>query len=68
MFHAYIVEVGEEAVGVVARETNGYRFYAAKQSFRSLEGRSSSPAPKTREARRSICAGRLVLSHPRSRR
>ena len=40
MFHAYIVEVGEEAVGVVARETNGYRFYAAKQSFRSLEGRS----------------------------
>lgn len=26
MFHAYIVEVGEEAVGVVARETNGLPF------------------------------------------
>jgi hypothetical protein len=50
MFHAYIVEVGEEAVGVVARETNGYRFYAAKQSFRSLEGRVFASAESARTA------------------
>jgi hypothetical protein len=50
MYHAYIIEVGEEAVGLVARETSGYRFYAAKQSFRALEGQIFHSAENARSA------------------
>ena len=50
MYHAYIIEVGEEAVGVVARDACGYRFYAAKNSFRSLEGRIFRSAESARSA------------------
>lgn len=39
MSDAYIIEIGDEAVGIIARETRGYRFYAAKNSFRALEAR-----------------------------
>ncbi|WP_159730081.1 hypothetical protein [Methylosinus sp. Ce-a6] len=50
MSDAYIIELGEEAVGVVARDSNGYRFYAAKQSFRPLEGRLFHSAENARSA------------------
>jgi hypothetical protein len=50
MSDAYIIELGEEAVGVIARDVNGYRFYAAKQSFRPLEGRLFHSAETARSA------------------
>lgn len=50
MFDAYIIELGEEAVGLVARDAQGYRFYAAKQSFRALEGQLFHSAENARSA------------------
>lgn len=36
--NAYIIEIGEEAVGLIERRKCRYCFYAAKRSFRALEG------------------------------
>lgn len=46
MHDAYVIEIGEEAVGIVAREPRGFRFYAAKPSFRQLEGQIFDSAKK----------------------
>ncbi len=50
MFHAYLVEVGQQAVGVVTREAEGYRFFAVKNSFCALEGQIFDSAEKARSA------------------
>jgi hypothetical protein len=50
MMHAYIVEVGPRAVGVVTREADGYRFFAIKNSFRALEDQVFESAEKARSA------------------
>ncbi|MGA8172036.1 MAG: hypothetical protein WB816_14545 [Methylocystis sp.] len=50
MFHAYLVEVGQQAVGVVTRESEGYRFFAVKHSFRALEEEIFDSAEKARSA------------------
>jgi len=39
MSHAYVVEIEQDAVGFVVRESSGYRFYAAKRSFNTLQRR-----------------------------
>ena len=44
------IEIGDEAVGVIARETEGYRFYAAKASYRILEGRVFGSAEEAHKA------------------
>ncbi len=38
MCTAYIIEIGEEAAGIVAAEQRGYRFYAATRAYFALEG------------------------------
>ncbi len=50
MMHAYLVEVGPRAVGVVTREADGYRFFAIKNSFRALEDQLFESAEKARSA------------------
>jgi hypothetical protein len=39
MADTYIIEVSSKAAGIVVRDTEGYRFFAATQDFDSLEGR-----------------------------
>jgi hypothetical protein len=44
MNHAYIIEIGDKAVGLVVKEIennhrSSYRFYASEAHFLSLEGR-----------------------------
>ncbi|MGD0640181.1 MAG: hypothetical protein ABSC22_05485 [Roseiarcus sp.] len=40
MVDAYIIEIGGETIGVAARETTAFRFYATHRAFFPLEGRS----------------------------
>jgi len=49
-FQAYLVEIGPQAVGVVANDELGYRFFAIKNSFRALEDRIFETADKARSA------------------
>lgn len=56
MAHAYIIEIGEEAAGIVVRESHGsgqragYRFYASRRKFLALEGRIFSNPEQARKS------------------
>jgi len=39
MSDRYIIEVGSQQAGIVVRDPEGYRFFAASQIFFQLEGR-----------------------------
>lgn len=64
MTDAYVIEIGEEAIGLVVRETEithrsrSYRFYASKKGFQTLEGKMF---PNPESARRSA----IVVSEQR---
>ena len=58
MTNAYVIEIDEEAVGLVVKETGnsrqgqGYRFYASVKSFQTLEGKIfSNPQSAWRSAK-----------------
>jgi hypothetical protein len=55
MSDSYVIEVGSQQAGIVVRDPGGYRFFAASQLFRQLEGRLFRTA---RDAERA--AARLV--------
>ena len=38
MSDSYIIEVSSQAVGIVVRNPDGYRFFAASNRFNALEG------------------------------
>jgi hypothetical protein len=38
MSDTYIIEVGSQAAGIVVRDSDGYRFFAATHRFNPLEG------------------------------
>jgi len=38
MSDTYIIEVGSKAAGIVVRNPDGYRFFAATHRFNALEG------------------------------
>lgn len=60
MTDAFIVEVNDEAAGIVVRTGRDYFFYASDQRYASLEGSAfSSPLKAERAAR--------ALKRPRSR-
>jgi hypothetical protein len=39
MFDAYVIEVHDEAAGIVARNGKNFVFYASSHKFNALEGR-----------------------------
>ena len=39
MSDRYIIEIGSQQAGIVVRDPDGYRFFAASQIFFQLEGR-----------------------------
>ena len=38
MSHSYIIEVGSHTAGIVVRNPEGYRFFAATLGFKALDG------------------------------
>jgi hypothetical protein len=38
MSDRYVIEVGSQQAGIVVRDSDGYRFFAASQPFHQLEG------------------------------
>jgi len=38
MSDRYVIEVGSQQAGIVLRDSEGYRFFAASQPFHQLEG------------------------------
>ena len=38
MSDTYIIEVGSQAAGIVVRDADGYRFFAASHRFNAIDG------------------------------
>eukprot|EP01037_Dinobryon_pediforme_P017295 gene17295-17485_t len=61
MFSAYIIEIGEEAAGIIARDANAapsarnqFHFYASSQVFFPLEGREFPSAAAAHRAAKAL--------------
>jgi hypothetical protein len=52
MSDSYIIEVDEEAAGLVIRDRGGFKFFAAVSDFAALDGRMFG---STRAAERAAC-------------
>ncbi len=65
MTDAYVIEIDEDAVGLVVRESRGssrdqgYRFYASLKGFQSLEGKIFSNPESARRSAKAVSKQRL---------
>jgi hypothetical protein len=62
MSDTYIIEVGSQAAGIVVRNPDGYRFFAATHRFNRLEGQLFRNAREAERAARSLASGGLTLA------
>lgn len=58
----YIIEVSSEAAGIVVRDKNGFRFFAASHRFNPLEGRVFSSAREAERVATRFLAGGLAAA------
>ena len=69
MTDAYVIEIGEDAIGLVVREARetragkGYRFYASVKHYRSLEGKIF-PNPESARRSAKILSSQKLKSAP----
>jgi hypothetical protein len=61
MSDTYIIEVGSKAAGIVVRNPEGYRFFAATHRFNALEGRLFRNAREAERAAFRLANGDLKL-------
>ena len=62
MSDTYIIEVGSQAAGIVVRDADGYRFFAATHRFNPLEGQLFRNAREAERAARRLANGGLTLA------
>jgi hypothetical protein len=61
MSDTYIIEVGSQPAGIVVRDPDGYRFFAASHRFNALEGQLFRNAREAERAARRLVNGNLKL-------
>ena len=59
MSDTYIIEVSSQTAGIVVRDADGYRFFAATHRFNRLEGQLFRNAREAERAARRLAEGRL---------
>lgn len=69
MTDAYVIEIGEDAIGLVVREARetragkGYRFYASVKHYRSLEGKIFPNPESARRSAKVLSSQKLDSAH-----
>jgi hypothetical protein len=61
MSDSYIIEVSSQAAGIVVRNPDGYRFFAATRPFAVLEGQLFRNAREAERAAKRLAGGVLSL-------
>jgi len=61
MSDTYIIEVGSKAAGIVVRDPDGYRFFAATHRFNALEGQLFRNAREAERAAIRLANGEVKL-------
>jgi hypothetical protein len=59
MSDTYIIEIGSQPAGIVVRDSDGYRFFAASHRFNRLEGQMFRNARQAERAARRLAEGNL---------
>jgi hypothetical protein len=62
MSDTYIIEVASQAAGIVVRDSDGYRFFAATHRFNPLEGQLFRNAREAERAARRLMTGGVTLA------
>ena len=62
MSDTYIIEVASQAAGIVVRDPDGFRFFAASHRFNQLEGQIFRNAREAERAARRLAKGDLTLA------
>jgi hypothetical protein len=62
MSDTYIIEVASQAAGIVVRDQDGYRFFAATHRFNPLEGQLFRNAREAEVAARRLMTGGVTLA------
>jgi hypothetical protein len=62
MSENYIIEIGSQAAGIVVRNPDGYRFFAATHRFNPLEGQLFLNAREAERAVRRLANGELTIA------
>jgi hypothetical protein len=62
MSDTYIIEVGSQSAGIVVRNKNGYRFFAASHRFNRLEGQLFRNAREAERAAIRLVNGDLTIA------
>jgi hypothetical protein len=62
MSDIFIIEVSSKAAGIVVRNPEGFRFFAASHRFNRLEGQLFSNAREAERAAVRLASGHLVLA------
>jgi|SRR5712664_1112228 len=62
MSENYIIEIGSQAAGIVVRNPDGYRFFAATHRFNPLEGQLFHNAREAERAVRRLANGELTIA------
>jgi len=62
MSDTYIIEVGSQAAGIVVRDREGYRFFAASRRFNPIEGQVFRNAREAERAALRIANGELLVA------
>jgi hypothetical protein len=62
MSDSYIIEVGSKPAGIVVRDPDGYRFFAASQRFYPIDGQLFRNAREAERAARRLANGGLQVA------
>jgi len=62
MSDTYIIEIGSKAAGIVVRDTDGYRFFAACHEFNRLEGQLFRNAREAERAANRLVRGDVTIA------
>ena len=62
MSDTYIIEIASQAAGIVVRNPDGYRFFAATHRFNRLEGQLFRNAREAERAARHLANGEQTLA------
>jgi hypothetical protein len=62
MSENYIIEIGSQAAGIVVRDPDGYRFFAATHRFNAMEGQLFRNAREAERAARRLVNDGLTIA------
>ena len=62
MSDTYIIEVSSQTAGIVVRDADGYRFFAATHRFNRLEGQFFRNAREAERAARQLASGMTLAA------